>query len=75
MDLLIGIAILTLRRRGWLWLAQIAVILGYTLIISVKLPEYWAHPYGPILKNLPMLVAIWLLYELEPMLSADRSRR
>lgn len=65
LDLLIGLGVLLLRRRGALWLLQFAVILGYTLIITVKLPEFWLHPYGPILKNLPMLAAIGLLYELE----------
>lgn len=66
LDLAFGIAILTLRRRRLLWLAQIVVILAYTLIITVALPEYWLHPYGPVLKNVPLLAAIWLLYELEP---------
>jgi hypothetical protein len=31
----------------------------------VRLPEFWLHPYGPVLKNLPMLAALWLLLELE----------
>lgn len=64
-DLLFGFATLLLRRRRALWLAQIAVILIYTAIVTVKLPEFWLHPYGPILKNLPMLAAIFLLYTLE----------
>ncbi len=65
MDLAFGIAILIMRRRRWLWLAQVAVILFYTAIISWRLPEFWLHPYGPLLKNLPMLAAIWLLFEVE----------
>ena len=65
LDLAIGIGILVLRRRAWLWLAQAALILLYTAIISVRLPEFWLHPYGPILKNLPMLAVIWVLYEFE----------
>ncbi len=65
MDLAFGIATLALRRRHWLWLAQLAVIVFYTLIISWKLPEFWLHPYGPLLKNLPMLAAIWFLFEWE----------
>lgn len=64
-DLLLGVGILLLRNRQWLWLLQLALISTYTLIITVKLPEYWLHPYGPILKNLPMLAAIWMLFELE----------
>ena len=65
MDLAFGVATLLLKRRQWLWLAQLAVILFYTAVITVRLPEFWLHPYGPLLKNLPMLAVIWLLYELE----------
>lgn len=65
LDLVFGIATLVLRRRRWLWLGQIAVIVFYTAIITWRLPEFWLHPYGPLLKNLPMLAAIWLLLELE----------
>lgn len=65
LDLAFGIATLLLKRRYWLWLAQLTVILFYTAIISWKLPEFWLHPYGPLLKNLPMAAAIWLLLELE----------
>jgi uncharacterized protein YbjT (DUF2867 family) len=65
LDLGFGLAILFCRKRRLLWLAQIAVILVYSLIISIKLPEFWLHPYGPLLKNLPMLAALWLLLELE----------
>jgi uncharacterized protein YbjT (DUF2867 family) len=66
LDLFLGFATLIMRRRRWLWIAQILLILGYTLIITLKLPEFWLHPYGPVLKNLPLLAALWLLYELEP---------
>jgi uncharacterized protein YbjT (DUF2867 family) len=66
LDLLIGAGTLLLRRRHWLWLLQLAVIAGYTVIITFKLPEYWLHPYGPLSKNLVMLAAIYLLYTLEP---------
>jgi uncharacterized protein YbjT (DUF2867 family) len=65
LDIALGIAIFIVRRRRFLWIAQAALILAYTVIITVKLPEFWLHPYGPILKNLPMLAVIWLLYELE----------
>lgn len=65
LDLLIGIGTLVLRRRHWLWLLQLAIIGGYTTIITFKLPEFWLHPYGPLSKNLVMLAAIYLLYTLE----------
>lgn len=65
LDIVFGLATLLLRQRRWLWYAQIAVIVFYTLVISWRLPEFWLHPYGPLLKNLPMLAAIWMLLELE----------
>jgi uncharacterized protein YbjT (DUF2867 family) len=65
MDLAFGVATLVLRRRRLLWLAQLAAIVFYTVVISWRLPEFWLHPYGPLLKNLPMMAAIWLLFETE----------
>lgn len=65
LDLVLGIATLVMRRRRWLWIAQIILILAYTAIITVYLPEQWLHPYGPVVKNLPMLAAILLLYQME----------
>jgi len=64
-DLALGIATLALRDRRWVWRAQIAVMLGYTLVISVWLPEWWLHPYGPIVKNLPLIAATWLVATIE----------
>jgi uncharacterized protein YbjT (DUF2867 family) len=65
LDIVLGVLTLLMTRRRWLWLMQIALIVGYSIIISIKLPEFWLHPYGPILKNLPMLAALYLLYVLE----------
>lgn len=65
LDLLVGIGTLFLRQQRRLWLLQLAIIGGYTLIITLKLPEFWLHPYGPLSKNLVMLAAIYLLYTLE----------
>jgi uncharacterized protein YbjT (DUF2867 family) len=64
LDLLLGLLTLVLSKR-WrpcLWLVQFWLISIYTLIITLRLPEFWIHPYGPILKNLPMLCAILVLW-------------
>jgi uncharacterized protein YbjT (DUF2867 family) len=63
LDLVLGLLMLLPIDRRPVYLAQIALVLGYTVIISIALPEFWLHPYGPVLKNLPMLAALWLLYE------------
>lgn len=68
LDLALGVLTLACpaRWRRALWLAQAALIAGYTALISVFLPEYWLHPYGPITKNLPILGLIALLWALQP---------
>jgi uncharacterized protein YbjT (DUF2867 family) len=66
LDIALGVAILALPRwRRPAYLAQLLLITGYTVIITAFLPEYWAHPYGPVLKNLPLLAAIALLHQLD----------
>ena len=60
LDLMMGV--LTLARPSiWLWRTQAALILIYSAIITVCLPQFWLHPFGPILKNLPILLLLWLL--------------
>jgi uncharacterized membrane protein YphA (DoxX/SURF4 family) len=63
-DLAFGLLTLLPARRA-LWSAQIAVVLGYTLIISWRLPQLWLEPFGPVAKNLPILALLWMLRELE----------
>lgn len=65
LDIALGVLALMPRRARWLWAAQAGLILAYTGIITWRLPEFWLHPYGPILKNVPLLALLWLLHELE----------
>ena len=44
----------------------VGLILVYTAIITIHLPEFWLHPYGPVLKNVPLLVVLLVLALLEP---------
>lgn len=64
LDLLLGVAVLVRPGRR-LWLAQMALMLLYTAIISWRLPEFWAHPYGPVLKNIPIFAMLLLLLTAE----------
>jgi uncharacterized protein YbjT (DUF2867 family) len=65
-DLTLGILTLLPRRPGRLWDAQIAIVIGYTAIISWRLPHLWLEPFGPVAKNLPILAALLLLRQFEP---------
>jgi uncharacterized protein YbjT (DUF2867 family) len=64
-DMAFGLGTLFLRDRTRLWIAQAVLIVLYTFTITLFLPEFWLHPFGPLVKNLPILAAIWLMYELE----------
>jgi len=74
LDLAFGVATLALRRRRLLWWAQLALIVVYTAIISVRLPEFWAHPYGPLLKNVPIVALLIVLLQLDRGDDAERRR-
>jgi uncharacterized protein YbjT (DUF2867 family) len=67
LDLLLGVLTLVLpaHRRGVLWAAQLLLMAGYTLLITLFVPEYWLHPFGPISKNLPVAASIALLWAIE----------
>jgi uncharacterized protein YbjT (DUF2867 family) len=60
MDATLGF--LTLVQCGrWLWRTQATLIVGYTLVLTLCLPEFWFHPFGPLSKNLPILAVLLLL--------------
>jgi uncharacterized protein YbjT (DUF2867 family) len=64
-DLAFGVLTLLPRRARWLWPLQIAVVCVYTAILSWRLPELWLEPFGPVAKNIPILILLFLLWQLE----------
>lgn len=64
-DVALGIATLIRYRLQLVGLIQIAVIILYTIVISLSQPEYWVHPFGAISKNIPLIVAIMVMLALE----------
>lgn len=65
LDIALGFAIWICRKRQWVWRLQISVILIYTLCLSLALPEFWQHPFGPLLKNIPILALTYFLLQME----------
>ncbi|MGC5699405.1 SDR family oxidoreductase [Pseudomonas sp. NFXW11] len=62
-DALLGVGLLLRRWRRRALQAQLALMLGYTLIISLILPHFWFDPYAAVAKNLVLMVAtLWLLW-------------
>jgi uncharacterized protein YbjT (DUF2867 family) len=46
------------RKTQLATFVQLAAVIGYTLVIGFALPQLWLDPLGPLLKNIPILLAI-----------------
>jgi hypothetical protein len=66
LDLAFGVATLSPWAGRRLWLAQLALVAGYSAVIALRLPEFWLHPYGPMVKNLPIVAVLVALIALGP---------
>lgn len=64
-DLAIALALLLRWRPALATMAQLSVVLGYTIWLGLLAPGLWLDPFGPLLKNLPILAAILALGALE----------
>ena len=66
-DLLIAVALLVRWRPRWIAAIQLAVVGGYTILLTVLAPALWLDPFGALLKNLPILalIAVWAVLEEE----------
>ncbi len=73
LDALLGLGLLWRRWRRLALLAQMGLMLGYMLIISLWLPHYWFDPFAAVGKNLVLLVATLWLWLSEP--SANEGTR
>jgi uncharacterized protein YbjT (DUF2867 family) len=58
LDVAIGAQLLFDRSAARAALVQLVVVAGYTVVISLALPGLWLDPLGPLLKNLPVMLAI-----------------
>jgi uncharacterized protein YbjT (DUF2867 family) len=64
-DFALGLALLLRWRLRQVVAAQVAIMLAYMAVISIFLPEFWLHPFGPLIKNLPLLAATLVMLILE----------
>jgi hypothetical protein len=60
MDLVMGI-VSCIYARSFVWWSQFLLVSVYTVVISVLLPEFLIHPFGPITKNISVLTCLAIL--------------
>lgn len=57
------LGVLTLLAPGRrLWLAQMGLIAVYSLLIALRLPDLFFHPFAPVVKNLVILAILFILW-------------
>ncbi len=64
-DIALGLWLLLGWRLRTCYQIQITVIVIYTLLLTVVDPSFWLHPFGPLTKNIPILVLILMISESE----------
>ena len=64
-NVILGLATLMAYRIAVIGLMQVALIAFYTIIITFSQPELWLHPFGPISKNIPLIIATFIMLVLE----------
>jgi len=62
LDVIIGIWLLSGKQLKICYLVQMIVITIYTLLLTAIEPNFWMHPFGPLTKNIPLLVMIYYLF-------------
>jgi hypothetical protein len=61
LDIALGVALLFSYHLRLVVILQITIVLVYTLFITIGIPELWLHPFGPVSKNIPLIIATFLL--------------
>jgi uncharacterized protein YbjT (DUF2867 family) len=64
-DALLGVLLLANWRPALIGILQIVVMLGYTALATLAVPAAWADPFGPLLKNIAVLLATFVMITLE----------
>ena len=61
-DIFIGLWVLSNKFQRLCFFVQVGIILIFTLLLTIIAPAFWLHPFGPVTKNIPIMVLIWLIY-------------
>jgi hypothetical protein len=62
LDIVLGLWLLTSVKTQLCCIVQVAVIALYTAILTFIDASFWLHPFGPITKNIPIIVLIGYVY-------------
>jgi len=63
LDAILGIWIISKRSIKLCCWVQAITILIYTILLTIIDASFWMHPFGPLTKNIPILVLILVVYQ------------
>jgi len=62
LDIVIGLWLMTSFKTKLCCIVQVTVIVIYTVLLTFIDMSFWLHPFGPITKNIPIVVLIGYVY-------------
>jgi hypothetical protein len=62
LDIVIGLWLLSPIKIRLCCIIQVVIIVLYTMLLTFIDPSFWLHPFGPITKNIPIIVLIGYVY-------------
>ena len=62
LDIVLGLWLITSFKTTLCCIVQISIISIYTVLLTFIDPSFWLHPFGPITKNIPIIVLIGYVY-------------
>jgi uncharacterized protein YbjT (DUF2867 family) len=65
LDIVLGLATLANVKLLWVGSIQCVLMVAYALLTLLLWPQLWAQPLGPIIKNMPLIVATLIMMALE----------
>lgn len=58
LDIALGVWLLTSFKTKYCCFMQLSVIATYTILLTIIDASFWLHPFGPLTKNIPIVVLI-----------------
>jgi len=62
LDIVLGLWLMTSFKPKLCCIVQVLVITVYTVLLTFIDASFWLHPFGPIIKNFPIIVLIGYVY-------------
>jgi uncharacterized protein YbjT (DUF2867 family) len=57
LDFGLGVSLLIKYQVRLVAIVQIVLMITYSILITIGMPELWTHPFGPVTKNIPVIAA------------------